>query len=110
MATAQKPLAFGTLNTIALTSVYTVPTGDKIQPFLLLTNASATQVNASIIINNGSVDLLASFIKIPAGVGKNIRALEVSDLRLQTGMIVKLQLSAAIDVNYFLSGVVIPDD
>lgn len=105
MAITQKPLASGNLFiTASNVSIFTTQAGVQIHPFLVLTNASASVVEVSVVYYNGSQELELAKKKIPAGVGKTWRVLEVSDTRLSAGYELKLRIDTG-SINYFLSGV-----
>jgi hypothetical protein len=104
MAATQKPLAFGVVSGTSQVTIYTDPAGVQVHPFLVITNNTTAITEATVVVNNNAMDLEIVKKKIPGGVGKAWRVLEVSDVRLASGYSVKIQLSGG-SVNYFLSGV-----
>jgi len=105
MSTTQKPLAFGTLTGAALSQIWINSVAAQVQPFLVITNASANRTKCNVYIQSGGVDRMLSEQTLPGGLGKSWRVLEMYDLRLASNYSVKLELPAGGTVNYFLSGI-----
>lgn len=83
---------------------YVVPAATITSPNLVITNAAATINDITVIINDGTDDFTLAKRKLPAGIGKTWRVLEMSDQKLDTGFTIKLNLTDAGPVIYFLSG------
>ena len=107
MATIQQSLSIGTISNTTLTSIFTAATNTTVAPALVISNITASKTTVSVTINNGVTDFLLVKKAIPAGIGKTFRVLEMSDLKLNAGYVVKLQLDTADAINFFLSGSVI---
>lgn len=107
MAREPQSLATGQTATIALTSIYTVNAGEVVAPSLVLTNASANVIEASVYINDGSVDFLLETRKIPAGIGKNWQVFSLTSQRLNPLYQIKIQATTTDALNHHLSGSVI---
>lgn len=105
MARLQKSL---TIKTISSTDIeflgYEVPKKTTTAPSLVVTNFSNSINTISIYINDTENDFLLAEKKIPSGIGKTWRVLELSDLKLNAGYKIKVQQSSSDPVNYFLSG------
>ena len=83
---------------------YVVPAATVTSASLVITNAAALINEVTVIINNGASDFVLSRKKLPAGIGKSWRVLEISDEKLSAGFFVKINLSVASPINVFLSG------
>lgn len=83
---------------------YVVPAATVTSASLVLTNAASLINEVTVIINNGTSDFILARKKLPAGIGKSWRVLEMSDEKLSAGFFVKINLSASSPVNVFLSG------
>jgi hypothetical protein len=105
MARVPQSLATGTLSVTTLETIYNASSVTSVS--LVLTNDSASSNEATVYINNGDTDLVLCKYKIPAGVGKTVTPKEVATQRINGNFSVKIQLSNASAVNYFLSGSVI---
>jgi len=107
MATIQQSLSIGTITDTTLTSIFTVGANTTVAPALVLTNITANKTTVSVTINNGVTDFLLVKKAIPAGIGKTFRVLEMSDLKLNSSYVVKLQLDTTDAINFFLAGSII---
>ena len=105
MAVDQKALAIGTINSVSQTAIFTNIDDVRIQPLLVLTNASSSIINVSIYINSGSGIFLFDKKPLPAGVGLSTFCDKLANLRLNQGFTILLQADSANLFNYFLSGV-----
>lgn len=111
MARTPKSLAIQTIASSALTALdYVVPTSTTTSASLVLTNGTANTLDISVYINNGADDFLLVNRKIPAGIGKDWRVIEVTDLKLSAGFSVKVQATTSDSFNAFLSGSEVIDD
>ncbi len=104
MSRTPQTLASGTKSTTTTEAIYDVPVGNVATPYLSITNNSTTKVDVSVYINNTTSDLLFRTKTLPAGVGKEIFFTELANHKLNPLYELKIALSAAVSVNYFLSG------
>lgn len=104
MARTPSSLAKGSLATTTLTELYEVPTSNVLTPFLELTNTTSTKLDVDVYIEAGGTDLLFKTVTLPAGAGKSVLVADLSLQRLEAGEAIKIQLSSANAINYFLSG------
>jgi len=104
MARAPKNLATGTIDNTTIKELYEVPVDTVTSPELVLTNMSASPVDVDVTINDGSEDFLLVTARLVGGIGKRHRVPSISDVKLNQLFAVKIQLSAATPINFFLSG------
>ena len=83
---------------------YVVPAATVTSASLVITNVAPVINEVTVIINNGTSDFILARKKLPAGIGKSWRVLEMSDEKLSAGFFVKIGLSVSSAVNVFLSG------
>lgn len=105
MARIPNNLAIGSIGTTSLTTIFTASTVTSLS--LVITNNSSNSNEVDVYINDSTSDLLICSYKIPAGVGKTVIPKEIATQKINGNFSVKIQLSNASAVNYFLSGSVI---
>ena len=105
MARQPKSLSIKEINTTTITSLdYVVPSGVVTNASLVVTNNSGTINTVDVYVNDTVSDHLLVSKKIASGIGKTWRVLELSDIKLNTGFEIKIKLSSANLVNFYLSG------
>ena len=105
MASTQIPLGSGTVTSPSKDTIYTNTGTDPVQPFLVISNALTTVSEVVVYVDDGTNDTRILRRKIAPGVGKSIRAIELSDTRLAANDSVSIEALGG-TVDYFLSGIV----
>lgn len=107
MARTPQSIAIGSISTTTRTTLETVATGQVLSPDLVVANNSTSKVDVSIYINNGVSDFLFAQKTLPAGPGKQIYFEKLKTQKINPNQILKIELSSAVSVNYFLSGIIV---
>lgn len=107
MARSQSNLSIGSVSDTTLTTLYLVPSNSVVTSYLALNNTSGSNVDVDVYINDGSTDRVIETVNLKTGSKKQDFASLLSTQKLTEGFSVKIKLSIANTVNYFLSGSII---
>ena len=104
MSRTPQSISIGQTATTDIQTIYTGITGQVLSPSLVFTNASATAIEISVYVNDGSTDFLIETRTVAAGVGKPWIVSTLGTQKIDPLNAIKFQATTATAVNHHLSG------
>lgn len=105
MATTPKALKLQQIATTDLTTIYAAPAGSNASISVLsFTNATNTNMQLSIYINDGATDFLQKTMSLPSGAGKERLYYGFQRKIINGGYSIKIQSSSASAFNVGVHG------
>ena len=110
MARTPQSISIGQTLTTAIQTIYTGSAGDVLAPALVFTNTSASIIEISVFVNDGTTDFLIETRKIAGGLGNKWIVTSINTQKINPLDSIKFQASTATAVNHHLSGSITNDD
>lgn len=104
MSRSPQSISIGQTSTVTIQTIYTGITGEVLSPALVFTNASATAIEISVFVNDGSTDFLIEKRTVAAGIGKVWIVSSLGTQKIDPLNAIKFQATTATAVNHHLSG------
>lgn len=104
MSRTPQSISIGQTATTSIQTIYTGAATGVLSPALVFTNASASEIEISVYVNDGSTDFLIETRTIAAGIGKAWIVSTLGTQKIDPLNAIKFQATTATAVNHHLSG------